>query len=149
MVQTGTRYVLAYTLWVVSVALAIMVLLSWRSSAMIILGVTPWDRYLEHALNQFGFLFLAIIGLCVIVFAEHYYRTGVEKERLFIRFFFITFIELIFLTGAHLARLIGSVILEISITGTWQVVLVEFILCILAYILFRRAIANYVEPELS
>lgn len=149
MVQTGSRYVLAYTLWAVSVVLAIMALLSWRSSAMIILGVTPWNRYLEHALNQFGFLFLAILGLCVIVFTEYYYRTGVEKERLFIRFFFVTFVELLFLTGAHLARLVGSIMLEISVTGTWPVVAVELACCVLAYMLFRRATTNYVEPELS
>jgi len=148
MVQTGSRYVLAYLLWAVSVVLAIVVLLSWRSSAMIILGITPWDRYLEHALNQFGFLFLAIFGLAVIVFTEHFYRTGVEKGRLFLRFFWISFVELLFLVVAHGARLIGMLLLSIPIGGTWPVVTAEILLCVLTFLLFRRAKANYVEPEI-
>ncbi|MCB0087990.1 MAG: hypothetical protein KDE54_08755, partial [Caldilineaceae bacterium] len=90
-----SRYLLAYLLWFVSIVLAFVNLLKWRSSAMIILGITSWDRYLEHALNQFGFLFLAILGLIIIVFTEFYYRTGVEKNLLFRRFFLITLIELI------------------------------------------------------
>lgn len=148
MIQSGSRYVLAYLLWAVSVALAIMALLTWRSSAMIILGVTPWNRYVEHALNQFGFLFLAIVGLCVIVFAEHYYRTGVEKWRLFMRFFGVTFTELLFIAAAHLARLIGLQLLSLPTNSLWPFLLVEVALCIGAYFFYQRAKATYVPPHI-
>lgn len=149
MVQTGSRYVLAYLLWAISTVLAIAALLAWRSSAMIILGVTPWDRYLEHTLNQFGFLFLAIIGLIVIVFAEHYFRTAVEQGRLAMRFFFIAAIELFVLVAAHLARLVGSIMLDIPLTDIWVVLGVEAILYVAAVLFYRRAKQNYVAPTIN
>lgn len=148
MVQSGTRYVIAYALWAVSVALAIVTLLAWRSSAMIALGVTQWDRYLEHALNQFGFLFLAIFGLVVIVFTEYYYRTGVEKERLYLRFFWVTFIEFGVLTLAHLVRLGGGLLLDLPVAATLPFVGVELLLCLIAFTLYRRATQAYVAPSL-
>jgi hypothetical protein len=148
MIQNGSRYVIAYLLWFVSVALAITVLLAWRSSAMIVLGVTQWDRYLEHALNQFGFLFLGIFGLTVIVFTEHYYRTGVEKAQLYVRFFWVTFIELAVLTVAHLVRLFGGMLLELPLMATLPFVAGELGFCILAFLLYRRAARAYVPPLL-
>ena len=148
MVQSGSRYVLAYLLWAVSVVLAIMALLTWRSSAMIILGITPWDRYLEHTLNQFGFLFLAIFGLCVIVFTEYYYRTGVEKNRLFVRFFGVTFVELLFILAAHLARAVGLLILALPFGGIWPVLVGEAALSIGAFVLWQRARATYIPPAI-
>jgi len=114
---------------------------------MIILGITPWDRYLEHTLNQFGFLFLAILGLCVIVFTEYYYRTGVEKNRLFVRFFGVTFVELLFILAAHLARAIGIMILALPSDDIWPVLGAEAVLSIGAFVLWQRARAAYVPPE--
>ncbi len=148
MVQTGSRYVIAYLLWTVSVALAIVTLLAMRSSAMIALGVTPWDRYVEHALNQFGFLFLAIFGLTVIVFTEHYYRTGVEQGRLYLRFFWITYIELAVLLFAHLVRLFGGMALDLPVMATLPFVAGELLFCIVALVLYRRAVRAYVSPSL-
>ncbi len=134
-----SRYILAYLLWAVSVVLAVVDLLVLRSSAMIALGMTPWDRYVEHALNQFGFLFLAILGLGVIVFTEHYYRTGVEANRLLPRFLLITFIELLVLTLAHLVMLIGEVVLDFFTPFTVGIVLAESALCAVIFWLYRRA----------
>ncbi len=148
MVQTGSRYVIAYLLWAVSVALAIIGLLAWRSSAMIVLGVTQWDRYVEHALNQFGFLFLAIFGLSIIVFTEHYYRTGVENGRLYLRFFWITFIELAVLSIAHLVRLLGGMILDLPLMATLPFVAGEVGFCIISFLLYRWAVRAYVPPSL-
>ncbi|MEZ4866201.1 MAG: hypothetical protein R3C14_33095 [Caldilineaceae bacterium] len=137
MVPNTSRYVLAYLLWAVSVALAFVMLLTWRSSAMIALGVTQWDRYLEHAINQFGFLFLAIFGLIVIVFTEYFYRTGVEQRRLFTRFFLITFLELIMVTLAHLVRWVGAILLNLPADPLF--VVGEVALCGIAFWLYRRA----------
>lgn len=148
MVQTGSRYVIAYLLWAVSVTLAIVALLTWRSSAMIVLGVTQWDRYVEHALNQFGFLFLAIFGLSIIVFTEHYYRTGVEQSRLYLRFFWVTFVELMVLLFAHLVRLFGGMVLGLPMMATLPLVAGELGVCILAFWFYRRAVRTYVPPSL-
>lgn len=133
-----SRYLLAYLLWFVSIVLAFVNLLKWRSSAMIILGITSWDRYLEHALNQFGFLFLAILGLIIIVFTEFYYRTGVEKKLLFRRFFLITLIELILLTLADLAYVVGSIVLNFFAPQSLIILIVELLLCGVVFVLYRR-----------
>ena len=105
---------------------------------MIILGITSWDRYLEHALNQFGFLFLAILGLIIIVFTEFYYRTGVEKKLLFRRFFLITLIELILLTLADLAYVVGSIVLNFFASQSLIILIVELLLCGVVFVLYRR-----------
>ncbi|MDQ3250405.1 MAG: hypothetical protein M3Q45_14505 [Chloroflexota bacterium] len=139
MVLNTSRYVLAYGCWALSVALAIVDLLVWRNSAMIVLGMTPWDRYVEHALNQFGFLFLAIAGLAVIVFTEHFYRTGVEKNRLFVRFFLVTLIGLLVFMLAHLVRLIGELVLGFFAPATLLLVLVELAVCVLVFWFYRQA----------
>ncbi len=148
MVQTGSRYVIAYLLWAVSVALAIVTLLAWRSSAMIVLGVTPWDRYVEHALNQFGFLFLAIFGLAVIVFIEHFYRRGVEQNRLFLRFFLVSFWEMLWLALVQLTALIGLVELALFTPARLLVVVGELVLCGVLYWCYRRAVNRYMPPLL-
>lgn len=148
MVQKTSRYVLAYLLWALSVAAAITVLLSSRSALMIALGVTPWDRYFEHAINQFGFLFLAIFGLAIIVFTEHFYRTGVEKGRLFIRFFFVSFWELLVLTLVQLAALLSMIQLQLYTPDRLIWVVGELGLCLLLYWLYRRARQVYVAPVL-
>lgn len=103
---------------------------------MIVLGVTQWDRYVEHALNQFGFLFLAIFGLGVIIFAEHFYRTGVEKNQLFTRFFLITFLQLLLFTGMHLVRVVG---VGIFMPTTFVIIGIELVLCIVIFWLYRWA----------
>ena len=145
---------LAYLLWAVSVAVAVTALLSARTSLIIAFGVTQWDRYVEHAINQFGFLFLAIFGLAIIVFTEHFYRTGVEKGRLFMRFFLVSFWELLLLTLVHLAAWIGlaqtATLLgeQIDLSSSIELVVGEAVVCGLLYWLYRRARQVYVKPIL-
>lgn len=154
MVQKTSRYVLAYLLWAVSVAVAVTALLSARTSLIIAFGVTQWDRYVEHAINQFGFLFLAIFGLAIIVFTEHFYRTGVEKGRLFMRFFLVSFWELLLLTLVHLAAWIGlaqtATLLgeQIDLSSSIELVVGEAVVCVILYWLYRRARQAYVKPVL-
>jgi len=154
-VQKTSRYVLAYLLWAISVAAAITVLLSARSSLIIGFGVTKWDRYVEHAINQFGFLFLAIFGLAIIVFTEHFYRTGVEKGRLFMRFFLVSFWELLILTLVHVAALIGIVqtaaligMAQPNLSSYYILLVGEVVLCALFFWLYRRTTQAYVAPVL-
>lgn len=133
-----SRYLLAYLFWFISVALAFVNLLKWRSTAMVVLGITTWDRYVEHALNQFGFLFLALFGLAVIVFTEYYYRTGVEKNRLFNRFFLVTLIELVILALADLTYLTGSIILNFFTLQSLPLLIGELVLCGAIFWLYQR-----------
>lgn len=142
--NTVGRYALAYLFWTITVALAFVALLLWRSSAMIVLGVTQWDRYLEHALNQFGFLILAVVGLAIIVFAEHFYRTGVEKLLLLRRFFLLTGIEVLIISLAHLVQWGGRLML--GIPGSPLVFLVELLIALACFLLYRRARTGTLRP---
>lgn len=142
--NTVGRYALAYLFWAISVALAFVALLLWRSSAMIALGVTQWDRYLEHALNQFGFLILAIVGLTIIVFAEHFYRTGVERLHLLRRFLLLTGIEVLIIALAHLVQWVGGLMLDIP--GTPIFFVAEALLAAACFYLYRRARAGTLRP---
>ena len=109
---------------------------------------------MEHAINQFGFLFLAIFGLAIIVFTEHFYRTGVEKGRLFMRFFLVSFWELLLLTLVHLAAWIGlaqtATLLgeQIDLSSSIELVVGEAVVCVILYWLYRRARQAYVKPVL-
>ena len=139
MVPSASRYALAYLFWVITVAFAFVALVVSRSSIMLTLGATGWNRYAVHALNQFGFLFLAIFGLGVIVFTEHFYRTGVEKRRLAARFLLITTFEVIFLALMHLAGLISEVILGLFASASLIIVVGEGLLALVLFWLYRRA----------
>lgn len=138
MVPSASRYALAYLCWLLTVAFAFLVLIVSRTSIMLTLGATGWDRYAVHALNQFGFLFMAIVGLGIIVFTEHFYRTGVEKQRLFARFLLITTLELLFLTILHLAGLISEMILEIFAPASLIIVIGEGLLVLVLFWFYRR-----------
>ncbi|MBX3010527.1 MAG: hypothetical protein KF832_03430 [Caldilineaceae bacterium] len=137
MVPNAARYALAYLLWAISVVAAMAILLVSRSAVMIVLGLTPWNRYVEHALNQFGFLFLAIFGLAVVIFIEHFYRTGVEKNRLFARFWRVSLLELLVLMLLHLIRLVGETILGVFTPLALAVVVGEGLLALALFWLYR------------
>jgi hypothetical protein len=138
--NTVGQYALAYLFWAISVVLAFVALLVWRTSAMIALGITQWDRYLEHALNQFGFLILAVVGLSVIVFAEHFYRTGVEKLHLLRRFLLLTGIEVLIIALAHLVQWGGRLML--GLPGSALLFVVELLISLACFLLYRRARAG-------
>lgn len=138
MVPSASRYALAYLCWVITVAVAFLALVVSRTSIMLTLGATGWDRYAVHALNQFGFLFMAVAGLAVIVFTEHFYRTGVEKQKLFARFVLITMFELLFLMILHLAGLISEIVLGLFASASLIIVLSEGLLALALFWFYRR-----------
>lgn len=138
MVPSASRYALAYLCWLITVAFAFLVLIVSRTSLMLTLGATGWDRYSVHAFNQFGFLFMAVVGLGIIVFTEHFYRTGVEKQRLFARFLLITILELLFLTFLHLAGLISEIVLDLFAPASLIIVISEGLLALVLFWVYRR-----------
>jgi hypothetical protein len=131
-------YLLAYLFWAVSIALAVVDLLVLRSTVMIVLGMTAWDRYVEHALNQFGFLLLAVLSLAFIIFTEYFFRTGVEQGRLFARFFLVVFIGVLILTLSHVVRLVGEVVLGFFSPTTLVIMGAEIAICALLFWLWQR-----------
>lgn len=112
---------------------------------MLALGMTPWDRFVEHAINQFGFLVLAIVGLSMVVFTEHFYRTAVEKSRLWQRFALITAIEVGILALAHLAQWISGTVLSIPVNPLYF--MLEAMVGVLFLVLYRRSRQDAKPPH--
>ncbi len=98
------HYILAYLLWLISCALAVLVAVTIRSTYHILIAFDFSQRYAARAIDDFAILILGIGILFVIVLAEHYYRTGVQTGRLFIRFCLFTLSELGLLALLHLIQ---------------------------------------------
>lgn len=95
-------YVLCYVLWIVSAALGVLDMFVSRGLVMRIFALTRTNRWVLGAIDRFGFLFLGLIGLAFVIFCEHYYREGVERNVLWRRFGLITAAELFLLVLAGL-----------------------------------------------
>ena len=91
-------------------------------------------------------LLLAIIGLSVIIFAEYYYRTGVEKRCVLRRFLLLSSIEVLVIALAHGVQWIGGIVLDIPTSPLFFVI--ELGLGILFIVLYRRSSKGILLPNL-
>ncbi len=109
-VRKTSEYILAYVLWAVSCAIGVF-LAFWAVrgafDALVelftlgqLLG-TPAQRFqvtfTRNALDRFGVVTLGILAVLMVVFLEHYYRVGVEREELLRRFVLVTLVEVVIL----------------------------------------------------
>ncbi|CAN5837719.1 hypothetical protein BH10CHL1_BH10CHL1_45480 [soil metagenome] len=107
-----THYILAYLLWLLTCAVAVLVAVTLRSTYHVLLAFDFSQRYTARAIDDFAILILGIGLLFVIVLVEHYYRTGVQTGRLFMRFCLVTLSELGLLALLHLT--------QVGIAGAYQ-----------------------------
>ena len=94
-------WIAAYGLWVLSVAIGIALYLVSRQTAGIVMVVAGADELVRTAVDRFFLFFAAIALIVVIVFLEHYYRTGYLKGRLLTRAARVVGIELLVLAALH------------------------------------------------
>ncbi len=108
------RYVLAYVLWAVSIVLGAGVSLLARDSLMNALAIAssigrtqqnPSQAFYSglqiRAGDTWSYLLLGLALVLLVVFVEHWYRTGVPLGRLLPRFLLVTAVELGVLSAAH------------------------------------------------
>lgn len=79
-------YGAAYALWLVTIAGAIVLGMSVRTTYQLALSQIGWDRYSVSAIERFATVFLALALVILFIYTEHFYRTGVAKQRLWLRF---------------------------------------------------------------
>lgn len=113
-----SRYTLAYVLWVVSFVLAGGIGLIARDSFVNALTYSASrltqndpraDFYIGlqiRAADTWSFLLLGFLVVAAIVCIEFFYRGGVSKGRLLVRFLLVTAIEMGLLGLAHLTNFI-------------------------------------------
>ncbi len=99
-------YILAYILWMVSVALGALALFFVREAYLLALVVSasrregrPASEVLETALqaraaDQWSIFFVGILTIVLIVYLENYYRTAVPAGSLWARFSLVSAIEI-------------------------------------------------------
>ena len=128
-IRRFSTYALAYLLWAITIVLGGMVLLQARDAYLSVVVLTTFDRYKDNAtdlfysslqtrtLDQWSYLLLGLLLVVLIVFIEHFYRTGVQPGILRLRFFQVTAIEF---AGLFLANLTSAMVIW-GVSGfTWR-----------------------------
>lgn len=88
------HYGLAYLLWLITSAVAVIGATVLRSTYQILLAFDFSQRYTARAVDDFGVLVIGVGLVVLVIFVEHHYRTAVQKGRLWLRFCRLTFVEL-------------------------------------------------------
>jgi len=88
-----TNYIVSFLLWLVAVGLIVLDFLYSRLLIMGIFGLTPLNQWGLSFIDRASVLILGLIGLIWVLYLEHYYRTGVERKRLWSRFARVTAVQ--------------------------------------------------------
>jgi hypothetical protein len=88
-----TNYVVSFLLWLVALGLTLLDFLYGRLLIMGLFGLTPLNQWMLSFIDRAGVLILGLIGLSMVLFLEHFYRTGVERNRLWSRFFRVSMLQ--------------------------------------------------------
>ena len=122
-IQKYSVYILAYTLWVVSLVGGFWVLLRLREALISMLVVMSLDRYQSDASERFNtalqmkaaeswsYLFIGLILIVLIVVLESVFRTGAQKGQVWQRFSLVLAVELgvLFLSELVISLSAGAV----------------------------------------
>lgn len=107
-------YLLAYTAWILSIALSGLLFLLLRSVIAqwyVILDFNPWAH---SAVARFYFFFGGMAWLIFIFFAEHYFTSSIGKHRLGQRIIQVLAILLILIGSATLSLVMIAPFLGVS-----------------------------------
>lgn len=105
------RYVLAYLLWLVTLALSLLCAMLTRTVYQFLAVSVGWSPATIRVLDNFALVIIALVLVTVIVMAEHSYRTGVHANRLFLRFSTFTLGEVVVLALLQLTLVILQLML--------------------------------------
>jgi hypothetical protein len=109
-----SSFVLAYVLWLLSVAIGALVLLQARDTVLTAITMSTYNRLASNsremfyaslqvrAMDQWSYLLLGILVIVFIVVVEFLYRTGLQAGKLRLRVVQITAIEFFILFFANL-----------------------------------------------
>ena len=143
-----SKYLLAYVLWAVSIAVGVIAALIIRQAisgmfGIALLSAAPEQLFTlkmqSNAADRFGVVILGLVLLILIVTAEHLYRTGVPKGKLVRNFSLITVIELAVLLVFHTMLLSQSVRAGLPVGINVAVEGLILALLVLFFWLYRRS----------
>jgi hypothetical protein len=99
------QYILTYLFWLITCGLALLDALVLRSTYHVLLTFDFSQRYAARAVDDLSVLVLGVLLLILVIFIEHYYRTGAQNNKLLTRFCLLTTIELGMLALLHLVQI--------------------------------------------
>jgi len=147
-------YVLAYSLWILSTAIAALVLNLVREATLTAMVTSVANADLTasemfdasqraRAAETWSIMLVGLLLLIILVFLEHYYRESVPKGLLWSRFFWVTGLEMAVLFNATWIRLLlQRELIPITIAS-----IVIVVLELLATIVFFALSAATLKPS--
>ncbi|MCL5995840.1 MAG: hypothetical protein M1546_07260 [Chloroflexi bacterium] len=98
---TLSQLALCYSLWLVLSAGVIWLMIQTRLNLLDIVLLFRLGPWLLTTIDRFGILFLGVISMGIIVFLEHYLRTGMQRNQFWTRLVRIMFIEAVLLAFSY------------------------------------------------
>ncbi|MEZ4866893.1 MAG: hypothetical protein R3C14_36565 [Caldilineaceae bacterium] len=93
--RLATNYVVSLLLWLVAVGLTALDILYGRLLTMAFFGLFALNHWVMSFIDRAGIFLLGLAGLILVLFLEHYYRTGVQRNRLWPRFLRVSAYQLV------------------------------------------------------
>jgi hypothetical protein len=146
------KYLVAYLLWFIAMALGVLFLLIGRNSILTILALTTdptsfdalqWARLIDRA-------FVFIVGVAwviLMVVAEHYFRTGVQIGILWKRAARLIGILISMIFVADFINAMGQGLTNLGATR-WIILIGELVLAI-GLIVISRRLKGVVRPVIN
>jgi len=75
-------YLLAYVCWLFTASLSILTVLLMRNALNILWPLMGGNRWVLRAADRFGLVFLGLVWLVYVIFAENYFRSSITDVRL-------------------------------------------------------------------
>lgn len=102
-------YVAAYGLWSLTFLVGLVVAFAVRDVFQMAMVFTPLDRYAVHLFNQISVVVIVVLLLALLVVTEAYYRNGVPRRQVAVRFARVMGILALILAAAQAVRLVLEV----------------------------------------
>lgn len=132
------KQLLVYLFWIITSALTVLVLLQLYYASNAFFEAVDLHRFSARAISQFVISGLGLAALGFIIYVESFYRTSLKKNKLFTRFFRVTFYQAAMLVVAHLIMLISQILVGLPVGLSLIVLAAELAICLLFYWLAQR-----------
>ena len=133
------KQLLVYLFWIITSVLTVLVLLQLYYAVGAFLAAIGLHRFSARAISQFAISGLGLAALGFIIYVESFYRTSLKKNKLFSRFFQVTFYQAVMLLIAHLIMLISQILVGLPVRLSLIVLAAELAICLLFYWLAGRS----------
>ena len=97
-------------MWFLTFLVGLMVAFAVRDVFQMAMVFTPLDRYAVHLFNQISVVVLVVLLLVLLVVTEAYYRNGVPRHQVAVRFARVMGILALILAAAQGVRLVLEVV---------------------------------------